>query len=107
MDNSNSFPLKEEFSPSAAEVGSHIRAIKMRLANNGQLLDAWKEYQRCALYLRREYRGREGEGLPGMMANWITAANLAKDALFILREENVSLETELAALVGQREMFKK
>jgi hypothetical protein len=98
---SEEFPLKEEFELSPVDRGSLIWGLKRRYANNKQVIALWREYGSIAKTLRRDYRGREDETLPGMVANWITASSLAQTALDSLLDEQVYIESQLAALSGQ------
>jgi hypothetical protein len=98
---SEEIPSLNEEVHDRAEAGSLLRGYRRRYENNKQIIAAWREYGRLARLLRREYRGREIEADAPMIANWITAASIAENALASLTDEQDANERTIQRLIGQ------
>lgn len=95
----NSFPLKEEFSPSATEIASHLYGLRKDYAHNKQVLYSLSRYVRMAQTIRRELPGYVES--PEFVANTITAQKFGTELIKRIQAQQVALETEMAQLVGQ------
>lgn len=94
------FPSKEDFSPSQAEIGSHLRGVRMQIGRNKLLLIHLRSNAVSSTWLRRELRGR-AENTVVLEAHFIVGVKLCADLIVQIEEEQITLEEELRVLDGQ------